>query len=143
VYTFQSDPVNGWQYVELEGGFGTIPSTSVRMSGGARPSSATLTVDTSTLNGPDFPRFGPGGPISLTWTPVPGNTFASAGSSQGSFGYAGHTTSWTSAGSHYNTSAAPQGSLFGQSVPDLTADSNGGDLGSSQGVSLCRGCPGP
>jgi hypothetical protein len=143
VYTFQSDPVYGWRYVELEGGWGTIPSNSVQTSGGARPTRMTLTVDTSTLNGPGFWRIGSGGLISLTWSPVPGNTFTSAGSAQGSLGYVGHVTSWTSAGSYYNTSAASQGNLFGQSVPDPTADFHGGDLGSSQGVSLCQGCPPP
>jgi hypothetical protein len=142
VYTFQWDPVNlYWQYVPIESGYGTIPNSAVHTSGGAKPSSVSLQVDTSTLSPPAFQRSaGSGGMISLTWKPVPGFTFSGSGSQRGTFGFEGHTMSWTTAGSHYNTSAVAQGSLIGRAVPDPTADNMFGDLGSFQGVSLCRGC---
>jgi hypothetical protein len=143
VYTFQWDPVNlYWQYVPLESGYGAIPNGAVQSSGGAKPSNVSLQVDTSTLSPPAFQRSaGSGGTISLTWKPVPGFTFSGSGSQRGTFGFEGHNTSWTTAGNRYNTSAAAQGTLIGRAVPDPTADFMYGDLGSFQGVSMCRGCP--
>jgi hypothetical protein len=78
--------------------------------------------------------------INLTWKPVPGFTYSGSGSQRGTNGFDGHNISWTTAGNRYDASAAPQGTLIGWAVPDSTADYNFGDLGSFQGVSLCRGC---
>jgi hypothetical protein len=144
VYTLQGDPISGIQYVSLESGFGAIPSSAVQATGGARPSSVTLTIDTSKLNAPSFQRsIGAGGLISLTWTSIPEETWANSGSSQGTFGYDGHELTWVTAGGNYNSSAAAYGTVLGYAMPDSSGASQYGSVGSSQGMSLCRGCPPP
>src|SRR5947209_12637911 len=142
VFTFQWDPVNGyWQYVSLENGFGTIPSSAVRVSGGAKPSGVTLTVDTSTLSAPAFQQTGgAGGLISITWKSVPGFTFMRRGSEKNTFGFDGQNMSWSTSGGPYGTSAAAQGAVNGQALPAPPADSHNASINASQGVSACRGC---
>jgi hypothetical protein len=142
VYTFQWDPVNQfWNYVSLESGWGTIPNSAVQVSGGAKPTSVTLSIDTSTLNPATFQRFaGSGGLISVTWKAISGFSSSNSGSSQGTFGFNGQTMSWSNSGGSYNTSASGLGTVIGYALPDPTADSNYASMGSVQGVSACRGC---
>lgn len=142
VCTFQNDPVYGLQCVTVTGGFGTIPDNAVQVTGGARPSTMTLSIDTSSLSAPSFQNFGPGGLISLTWMLTPGSSFSSSGATQSTFGYGGQDISYTTAGSRYSHSAQAQGSIVGYPLP-IQGAYNSADLGSSQGVSLCRGCPPP
>lgn len=142
VCTLQRDPVNNWwNCVTVEGGFGLIPSSAVQSSGGARPTSVSLNVDTSTLSAPDFQLFaGAGGPISLTWKPVPGFASTDGGSRHDSSTFGGQSFSFSTAGSSYFTSAGAQGMLLGHAVPDPNAGYSSGTVGSMQGMSACRGC---
>lgn len=142
VCMWKLDPdFNFWYCALLEGGFGLIPGSAVQSSGGARPNSVSLKIDTSTLSAPDFRRFaGSGGLISLTWSPAPGFTDDRSGSDHYSSTFGGQSFSYSTSGSSYATSAVAQGTVIGNSVPDPTAEFNSGNMGSMQGMSACRGC---
>lgn len=145
VYTFQSDPVAGWQYVPLANGFGPIPNSAVQFSGGAKPTAATLSVDVDSLSSSSFQHWGPGGLVSLSWTLTPNWSYSTSGSSRSTVGFGGQVISFTLSGSSYNHSAQAQGSVVGYPMPNVGANNNF-SLGTSQGVSVCRGCtppPGP
>lgn len=142
VYTFQSDPIAGWQYVPLAWGFGTIPSSAVHFTGGAKPTTATLSVDTSTLSTSDFQSWGPTGLVSVTWSLTPESSYSSSGSSRSTFGYDAQYISTVTGGAWYNHSAQAIGSVVGYTMPNAGAN-NSAIMGSSQGVSICRNCSVP
>jgi hypothetical protein len=145
VYTFESDPIAGWQWVPLANGFGTIPNGAVQFSGGAKLTSATINVNVDALNNSSFQHWGPGGLVSLRWTASPYWSNSNSGGSRSTSGFGGQSITTTSGGSSYNSSAEVQGSVVGYSLPNLGAN-NYSALGSSQGVTVCRGCqppPGP
>jgi hypothetical protein len=143
VEDISANPDGSLNLLQTESGWGTIPNSAVHFVGGAKPSAATLSIDTSTLNGPDFLHWGTGGPISLSWTATSFSSFESTGTQTGRYGIPGYTINFSSSGNSYSTSAAAHGTVLSATAPDSTTPYSGAGMGAWQGVQLCRNCPAP